>query len=487
MVKSIKRRVARAELEELDPGQGPEQGQQEQAEDRPVTLEDLSFLSASARRALAALAEGFTQRESADEELERSLTEDALELLKRDLEGQRVEHLELSLDWLRELGLYQLSLELLEESWSAELPLDLLGRVAQDWIGTALFGLSDEEGAREVARHITPRALELGASFCGDLCDVLLEWGLHEEATPLAEHVAQAQPGDSSARFHLGVCAKLSGRWELARQSFAEVKRLHPKDPATLWNVGLVAVAERRWPEAREAWGALGFGLPEGEGDYATPGELSPIRLSCRARAAGEESLSARAQTAMSTAPRVSSEVLWGVRLCPARVQLTAIPYHHPSYRCGDVLLIDGVKAGEVEHQGQRFPISPVIGRFEESAGETIDLVGPARSAEQERLLAEAVQALSEAGWTLALWTRRFPRRLNEQGALLTQLSLYLAPGQEASAFKEALLSRGLYAEASAGGLQSRAQSAALYNARWAELVAEDVGLHERLRAALLS
>lgn len=474
MVKAIKKRVPPAEASPSGLDVLPSEA------DGPITLEQLTFLSASARRALNLLAGSMSKGAdgSADES---ALVEDAFDLLKRDLEGQPVASLELCLDWLREVGLYQLSLELLEEAWSAELPLELLGRVAQDWLGTVLFGLNDEEGARVVARHITPRAFELGASFCGDLCDVLLEWGLHEEATPLARFVVESQPGDTSARFHLGVCAKLSGDWSLARESFAEVLRLHPEDKASLWNQGLVAVAERQWTVARQAWGALGFSLPEGEGDYASAGELSPVRLSCRATVDGE-SVSDRAQTALSPAPRVSSEVLWGVRLCPARVKLTGIPYHHPSYRCGDVLLIDGVKAGEVSHQGQRFPVSPVIGRFMEAQGETLDLIGPPRAEVEEEALSRAVESLSAEGWTLALWTRRFPRHVGTRGALLTQLSVYLPPGREARSLSEALAREGVYQPSS-----EALSACALYHERWATLLGEDPSQHRARRAELLA
>ena len=467
MVKAIKKRVSKAEASNQSAPESPAE---------PITLEQLTFLSASARRALGELASSMSEGL-----LDEGGVEDAFELLKRDLEGQPIVSLELCLDWLREVGLYQLSLELLEESWSAELPLDLLGRVAQDWLGTVLFGLNDEAGARVIAQHMTPRAIELGASFCGDLCDVLLEWGLHEEATPLASFVATSQPGDVSARFHLGVCAKLSGDWTLASESFAEVRRPHPNDPATLWNVGLVAVAERRWIDAREAWVALGFTLPDGEGDYASAGELSPVRLSCRSSSG--ESLSDRAQTALSPAPKVNTEVLWGVRLCPARVQLTGIPYHHPRYRCGDVLLIDGVKAGEVSYQGQSFPVSPVIGRFSESAGDTFDLIGPPRSARAEEALSNAVEELSAEGWTLALWTRRFPRHVGERGALLTQLSAYVTSTHSAEALCEALRARGVY-QAVKEGSSSELE---LYHPQWATRVGEDLEVHEARRVALLS
>lgn len=465
MVKAIKKRVSRSQEAQTD------------QTDQPITLEHLQFLSASARRALQALTSSMTNSEHSPDEQDAQL-DDAFELLKRDLEGQAIEHLEQSLDWLREVGIYPLSLALLEEAWNAELPLDLLGRVAQDWVGTVLFGMSDEDGARVVARHLIPRALELGASFCSDLCDVLLEWGLYEEATPLAQFVVQAQPGDTSARFHLGVCAKLVGNWPLAQENFAEVHRLHPQDPATLWNQGIVAVAQKQWNQARQAWQALGFTLPKGEGDYASAGELSPIRLSCLGQ--NGDSISQRAQTSLSLAPKVRTEVLWGIRIGPARVQLTGIPYHHPTYRCGDIVLIDGVKAGDLEHQGQSFPISPVIGLFEKGEGETIDLIGPARSAQDENRLNQVVQELSAQGWTLALWTRRFPRFL--ETGVLTQLSIYLPPQRSALQLREILIAQGVYQAV----CEEHSHVLNLYHPRWAEWVGESIELHSQARANLI-
>ena len=65
-----------------------------------------------------------------------------IDSLKLDLDGASVALLEETLDWLRDAGAYALSLALLEEAWNSDLPLDLLGRIAQDWVGTVLFGLS---------------------------------------------------------------------------------------------------------------------------------------------------------------------------------------------------------------------------------------------------------------------------------------------------------------------------------------------------------
>ena len=437
------------------------------AEERaPLTIDELPGLSAAARRALARALAPAAQAEE---------TEEALELLKRDLDGQPAEALEATLDLLREEGSYALSLELLEEAWSAELPLDLLGRVAQDWVGTVLFGLGDRAGAREVARHIRPRALELGASFCGDLCDLYLEWGLADEARPLAEEVVRAQPGDASARFHLGVCAKLRGEWALARESFEEVLR-HSADPATRWNRALVAVAERDWAAARAQWTALGLALPAGEGDYAALGELTPVRLS------GE-----------GDAP---DEVVWGARICPARVLLTGLPYHSRRFRCGDTLLVDGVKAGEVEHAGQKHTIVPALAVWEPSPGRTARLVGPPAAPATLNALDAAARALGARGWAVAHWTRSFRRPAPAgstagEGELLTQLCVYVPAERRAAELWAELCALSpapltLYAEPEVAEGAEGAKGAALSAAWWAEELGEDPAAHaEGLRGLL--
>ena len=122
----------------------------------------ISGLSKRSQTILMRLAQSHSQGEG----LSDSSLEEGLESLKTDLDGQPLVLLEESLDWLRDAGLYDLSIPLLEEAWSSELPLDFLGRVAQDWVGSVLFGLGDESGAKQVATHLAKRAQELGPAFC---------------------------------------------------------------------------------------------------------------------------------------------------------------------------------------------------------------------------------------------------------------------------------------------------------------------------------
>ena len=380
--------------------------------------------------------------------------ESVLNDIKQDLEGQSVGALEEILDWLRDRGLYPLSVPLLEEAWNAELPLDVLGRVAQDWVGTILYGIGDELGAREVVGHLQERAIELGATFCSDWCDVLIEWGMYSEATPLANFVLREHPGDLSGRFHLGICHKMSGDYTGALQHFEEILN-HQIDPATQWNLGIAYVALRDWTKAREMWGSLGFKLPEGEGDYAALGELSPVRLK------------------QFNGSSTRSEVVWGVRVGPARLLLTGIPYYHPDIECGDTLLIDGVKEGEAQFQGDSHPISPVLDRWALTKGVTFRLYGQQRSQGDLLALDKATQTLGESGWAIAHWSAMVPRQTSS-GAPLLQLGVYLPPDREINTLHETLT-----------GLLGPELMGRLYGVSWAERTGEAPEEHRRALAEL--
>ena len=397
--------------------------------------------------------------------------EDALESLKTDLDGQALSLLEESLDWLRDAGLYLISVPLLEEAWSTELPLDFLGRVAQDWVGSVLFGLGDERGAREVALHLEKRALELGPSLCSDLCDLWIEWGLFERAVPLALAAHEQQPGEDRSIFHLMICAKMNGNWEEANKwlTCLDQHRVNPdapRDPAVEWNRGLIAVVNRNWPEARHAWKHVGFSFPveeKGEEeDYATAGELSPVRLKMTLD-----------EVEASGGKLPKSEVVWGRRIGPARIELSGLPYFHPRFRCGDILLVDGVREGQVDFNGQSYPVVPALETWAPSPGETLRFYGRQTMVQHVIALDELAQRLGEAGWPIANWTR-LVRRESAEGEPLLQLGLYVSPERNLLDFKEAI-----------DALIGEGRLPQLFCSRYAELVGEDPKVHKEALKAL--
>ncbi len=307
-------------------------------------------------------------------------------LVVRRLDNQHPDHLVEALDELRERCLYPVSIVVLEEAWASFLEPDLAGRVAEDWVGTVLHGLGDRAGAEEVAGHLVKDALQQGPQFCGELGHVLVGWGLVDAADPLLREAARARPGDVAVQYDLGVLLKLRNDWPACRAAFASVVAAHPDEKAGWWQLGIAATAQSDWAEARRCWAKVGFSLPAGDGDFAAPydprggqGEPTPVRL--------------------KTAPGAPAvhEVVWGVRLCPARVRITGLPRWPDGAEHGDVVLVDGAPVGDVRTPTGEVPVLPALAVLERLGGQTFS----ARVSHPDPV----VEALVARGWPAANWT----------------------------------------------------------------------------------
>ena len=293
------------------------------------------------------------------------------------VDGREATELQGLLDALRDTGAYPISLHVLEEAWNAEVPLELAGRIAEDWVGTVLHGIGDAKGAAVVAQHLIKGALERGPAFAGDLGHLFLDWRLFDAADPLIRAAADAHPGDTALRFNLGVVHKLAGEWQAAKACFDIVLQHHGDDKATRWNLGVVCTALQDWAGARAAWKALGFALPPGDGDFGTPGEPTAVDL--------------------------DGEVVWGLRLCPARVELRTLPISSveggPNF--ADVLLIDGVALAKTPYpDGTEGPILPALSVLNRAGTRThrIAVDDPAQARQMAELLNQ--QGVPAADWT---------------------------------------------------------------------------------------
>ena len=280
------------------------------------------------------------------------------------LDGRAATGLLAILDFLRARRAYPLSLVVLEAAWNSDLSADRLGRVAEDWIGTVLYGLGDRAGAREVAEHICKTAADYGPAFNSDLGHLLLQWELPDLATPLIIKSAAKLPGDMSAQFNLGVIHKLAGEWAESADAFRRVLQFRSDDSASLWNLGIAQTALSQFDGARKTWQSLGIDVPDGEGDFGVEGELIPVRI---------------------RTPKAAPEVVWARRLCPARARLKGIPLRYDQGCYNDEVLIDGVTDGEAVMDGKAIPIYNVLASTKSGSlrpyglriqAETIDLEG---------------------------------------------------------------------------------------------------------------
>jgi tetratricopeptide (TPR) repeat protein len=305
------------------------------------------------------------------------------------LEGRAADDLNQVLDALREVGAYPVSLALLEEAFNSDLPLDRLGRLAEDWIGTVLHGLGDRPGAETVAAHITPRAITLGGAFAGDLGHLLLQWDLIDAARPLVEYAARRMPGDLPLQFALGVVRKFEQDWAESRRAFERVVAQHPTEKAGWWNLGIVCVAQEDWAAARRAWAAVDLELPPGDpnADYGAAGTLTPVRL------------------ATGPGAPMPYEVVWGHRIGPARVQLAGLPRFPRDAGFGALVLIDGVPTGEAPYGEERRAIFPHLATIQPGQGQRFHLRAPLREAADRQRIRTLAQVLAGDGWPVADWT----------------------------------------------------------------------------------
>jgi hypothetical protein len=147
------------------------------------------------------------------------------------------------------------------------------------------------------------------------------------------------------------------------------------------WNLGIAATAVRSWDVAREAWRRYGIPLPDGTGELRFDLGIAPVRLD----------------------PGGSGEVVWGIRLDPARVVIKNVPTPASGHRWGDIVLHDGAPNGERELGGSTYGVFDEIEVWLASGIPTLEVEVTVTDAEDSRALEDAFEA---AGLAAEDWTR---------------------------------------------------------------------------------
>jgi hypothetical protein len=180
--------------------------------------------------------------------------------------------------------------------------------------------------------------------------------GLPSDYDPAAEaemlaRVVAAEPDNAAAWFDLGLAHKHLGNWRDCAEANLRALEIssEPGDPAW-WNLGIAATALREWALARWAW--RGYGIEHSKlGEGSDPIELdwdsNPVRIRSK------------------DGDRV--EVVWGRRLCPARIRIENIPYPASEHRWGDVVLHDGAPNGERIVGKTSYPVFDELERWSPS------------------------------------------------------------------------------------------------------------------------
>lgn len=172
----------------------------------------------------------------------------------------------------------------------------------------------------------------------------------------LAAEVLRRDPENDAFWYDRGMYAKWRADWPAAVEynrtalGLIPVER-RPGEPAA-WNLGIAATALHDWATARAAWSAFGIAVPDPaeqtgagpedardalaiEADYG----MAPVRLNADPRFVGQQPVTVDGRT-------WATEVVWGRRLCPARVLVLNVPTPESGHRFGDVVLHDGDPVG---------------------------------------------------------------------------------------------------------------------------------------------
>ncbi len=208
--------------------------------------------------------------------------------------------------------------------------------------------------------------------------------------------LTEAYPEVGWAWFDLGLRMKWLRQWpECVDANLEALARLaDPRESGEAWNLGIAATALGEWELARRAWDAFGVEVPSGEGPIQGDFGLTPVRLNPEPRFHEPE--------LVLDGMRYSTEVVWGRRLCPARVRLVSVPLPESGHRFGDVVLHDGDPVGERYLGDQVRAVFNEITLLEPSPYPTLATQVPNVG---QQALAELTDLFDEAGYAAECWT----------------------------------------------------------------------------------
>jgi hypothetical protein len=177
-------------------------------------------------------------------------------------------------------------------------------------------------------------------------------------------------PDWSVPHYNIGLVCKYAGRWRESFEYNLRATQLAPDDRGAAWNLGIAATALGHWGAARRAWTLCGIADPGGSDPPQYPSGQAALRLD----------------------PAGAGEVVWGVRLDPARARIQNVPLPSSAFRFADIVLNDGALQGERVVDGRKYPVFDVLCRLVPSPMRTFVL----ELASVDRAAVEALSAIAE-------------------------------------------------------------------------------------------
>jgi hypothetical protein len=207
-----------------------------------------------------------------------------------------------------------------------------------------------------IDEHAVRKAMHLN-----DLGGERLDAGDLDAALSLYQKAAGIAPYYGPAWYNMGLVHKWRRDWPQSLACNEHAARLITEglsddegdegSPAW-WNLGIAATALRRWDTAREAWRHYGIPIPDGTGELQLDFGPAPVRLD----------------------PDSCGEVVWGLRIDPARIVIKNVPTPSSGRHWGDIILHDGAPSGERQVGDQVFGVFDAIEVWQPSGIPTLEV-----------------------------------------------------------------------------------------------------------------
>jgi tetratricopeptide (TPR) repeat protein len=181
----------------------------------------------------------------------------------------------------------------------------------------------------------------------------LTEEGNEKEAIEIYNQLIKDVPNWSVPYYNLGLIYKYQNDWQKSFYLNLKSTELNSDDDSSWWNLGIAATALKNWRIVRTAWNQFGLNLEINDEEVNTGKWHTPIRLN----------------------PDSDAEVVWAVRIDPARAIVKSIPLPQCKHRYGDLILNDGAPVGTRMVDGQEYSVFNELELLEKSNYKTFSVI----------------------------------------------------------------------------------------------------------------
>lgn len=139
----------------------------------------------------------------------------------------------------------------------------------------------------------------------------------------------------SIPHYNLGLIYKYQLKWDLSFKHNYRAVQLDPEHESSQWNLGIAATMLKKWKIARKCWNNFGMAYEDSDMDPAGDLGMAPVRIN----------------------PESDAEVIWAIRIDPARAKIRNIPFPESNHKYNDLILIDGAPMGKRLHKGKEYSV----------------------------------------------------------------------------------------------------------------------------------